>query len=298
MEKNLVSVIINSYNGEKFVQKSLNSVLNQSYKNLEVIFWDNASTDNTKDIINLSNSDKRIKYTYSNKFQKLYAAKNEAVKLASGSYLAFLDVDDWWDKDKLSKQITLMEKENYNISCTNYYLFNEKKNITKKIFKKSFDTRDSFNLALKNYFVGMSTLIIKKDLYDKLSYGFNKSYEVIGDYDLVLRILKNSNILYIKEPLSYYRWHHSNLSNRKFRLNILELIKWKKNLQKIDNFFSSENLLFLNNHILFLKALYLKKNKTNKYIYMLMKNSTLFYTKIKIILILFLPKFLLKLIRS
>ena len=110
----------------------------------------------------------------------------------------------------------------------------------------------------------MSTLVIKKDFYDQLDYGFDKSYEVIGDYDLVMRALKLTNILYIPEPLSFYRWHNENLSKTKFRLNILELLKWKKNLAK-QNFFSFQNLMFLNDHLIYLIALYLKnKNKKIK----------------------------------
>ena len=121
-----------------------------------------------------------------------------------------------------------MKKNNFLISCTNYFFFNSKKNIIKKIFENNIDTKNSFNTALRKYFIGMSTLVIKKDFYDQLDYGFDKSYEVIGDYDLVMRALKLTNILYIPEPLSFYRWHNENLSKTKFRLNILELLKWKK----------------------------------------------------------------------
>jgi glycosyltransferase involved in cell wall biosynthesis len=80
MSDKLVSVIINSHNGAKFINKSVNSVLNQTYKNLEIIFWDNASVDNSKEILQQIN-DPRIKINYSEKFEKLYSAKNKAVKI-------------------------------------------------------------------------------------------------------------------------------------------------------------------------------------------------------------------------
>jgi len=110
MSQGLVSVIINSYNGARFLEKSINSVLEQSYKNLEIIFWDNASSDNTKEKIK-NISDKRLKLFFSKTFKKLYAAKHEAILNSNGKYLAFLDVDDWWRPDKLMKQINAMNHE-------------------------------------------------------------------------------------------------------------------------------------------------------------------------------------------
>lgn len=144
----------------------------------------------------------------------------------------------------------------------------------------------------------MSTLVINKKTYHSLEYGFDKSFEVIGDYDLVLRTIRDRDILYLEQPLSYYRWHSSNLSHKKFRLNILELVRWKKNLSKKKNFFSQQNIKYLENHILFLKSLHYKKSKKNKMIIMFLKKADMLKIKIKILTILFLPLFILKYIRS
>lgn len=127
MDRDLVSVIINSFNGANFIEKSVSSVLSQTYSNLEIIFWDNASQDNTKEIITNKFNDSRLKYYFSKEFLKLYDAKNKAIHYAKGKYLAFLDVDDWWERDKLDKQISAMKRFNFEISCTNYFIFNEKK---------------------------------------------------------------------------------------------------------------------------------------------------------------------------
>ena len=98
----LISVIINSHNGEKFIEDSINSVLSQSYKNFEIIFFDNASTDQTKEKVeNLSNLNKKIKYYKIDKKLKLYKTRNLAIEKSSGELIAFLDVDDLWFKDKL-----------------------------------------------------------------------------------------------------------------------------------------------------------------------------------------------------
>ena len=105
----LVSIIMNCYNGDKYLKTSVNSILKQDYKNWELIFWDNKSTDKSKKIIN-SYKDKRIKYYRSNIFTSLYKARNLAISKARGKYLCFLDVDDWWDKSKISSQINVLKK--------------------------------------------------------------------------------------------------------------------------------------------------------------------------------------------
>ena len=163
-----------------------------------------------------------------------------------------------------------MEKGGYLISCTNYFIFNEKKNEVKKIFKKNIDTTNSFETALKKYFVGMSTLVINKEFYNSLEKGFDSSFEVIGDYDLVIRALKKKNILYLSEPFSYYRWHNSNLSNRKFRLNIIELIRWRNNLNK-KRFFTTKNLKIINDHLIYLTLLYYKENNKKINLFLFLK---------------------------
>ena len=110
-KKNLVSIIINCYNGEKYLKHSLRSVLKQSYKNWELIFYDNLSTDKSKSIIQKKiKKDKRIKYFKSKQFLNLYEARNRAIDKSKGNYICFLDTDDFWDKNKLKVQIDYIKK--------------------------------------------------------------------------------------------------------------------------------------------------------------------------------------------
>ena len=102
----LVSVIMNCYNGEKYLKKSIKSILKQSYKNWELIFFDNCSTDKSKYIFK-SFKDKRIKYFKSKKKINLGLARKLALSKAKGYYIAFLDVDDLWEKNKLEFQLNL-----------------------------------------------------------------------------------------------------------------------------------------------------------------------------------------------
>ena len=125
--KPLVSVIMNCHNGEKYLIESISSLITQSYKNWELIFWDNNSTDNSKKIV-IKFKDKRIKYFRSNKFNKLYHARNLAINKANGKYIGFLDVDDLWEKNKLKKQIEFFYvNKRIKVIYSNFFLIDEKK---------------------------------------------------------------------------------------------------------------------------------------------------------------------------
>ena len=106
----LVSVITNSHNGEKFLRQSINSLLSQSYKNWELIFFDNVSKDKSIKIAKGFN-DKRIKIYKTLKYMKLYSARNAAIKKTKGKIICFLDTDDLWKKNKLKEQLKIFHKK-------------------------------------------------------------------------------------------------------------------------------------------------------------------------------------------
>jgi len=95
-----ISIIINCYNGAKYLAKTLISVKNQTYKNFEVIFWDNGSTDDSKKILERY-KDKRFKYFFDKNKKNLYHSRYLAFKKTTGKYIAFIDTDDFWLKKKL-----------------------------------------------------------------------------------------------------------------------------------------------------------------------------------------------------
>ena len=107
----LVSVIVNCFNGEKYLEAAINSVLQQTYENWELIFWDNQSTDRSAEIF-LQYNDQRLKYFRADSHTLLYAARNSAIANSSGELIAFLDVDDWWAADKLERQVPQFENDN------------------------------------------------------------------------------------------------------------------------------------------------------------------------------------------
>ena len=232
----LISVIVNCHNGELYLKKSIKSIISQSYKNWEIIFFDNKSTDNSKKIIKKF-EDHRIHYFRSNKFLNLYQARNLAVEKAKGKYLCFLDVDDYWTKDKLKKQINFISNnKEYKIVYSNYFCKIEKK---KQFFQKyksgTLPKGYITEKLLKDYCVGILTLMIDRDVFNY--YKFKNSYNIIGDFDFIIRASLKFKIGCIQEPLAYYRIHNSNYSEKKMDLQINEHKHWiLKNEKVMKNF--------------------------------------------------------------
>ena len=222
----LVSVIINCHNGEKFLNKSIQSVINQTYNNWEIIFWDNKSTDKSEQIVR-SFKDRRIKYFKSNKFQRLYKTRNLAIKKSKGKYLCFLDTDDLWNKNKLSAQINLIKKKNCKIIYTNFFIKNEKKRSSYLAYKNALPEGYITQDLLSNYCIGILTIMIDRKIFKKNR--FNDRYNVIGDFDLFLKLSKKYEISAIQKPLATFRMHEKNFSTRNLGLYLEELNFWFKN---------------------------------------------------------------------
>ena len=257
-----VNIIMNCYNGESYLNEAIDSVLSQTFKNWELIFWDNCSTDNSANIVNKYN-DPRIIYYKSKKHTSQYEARNQAVLKSSRDLIAFLDVDDWWDKSKLEKQIKLFDNEKIGFSSSNYWLVKQNKNKNKsKVFKKIPNGNVLSDLLIKN-FVGMSSLIIRRKSYFELPYGFNPKYEIVGDYDLVLRLSVENKFAAIQEPLSYYRWHENNLSH-KTKKNAEELKHMCNEMRKKKFFFKNKNFQYFEDFTHYLSSLAHKLNKEFK----------------------------------
>ena len=257
--KPLVSIIINCLNGEKYLDYAIQSVLKQSYKNWEIIFFDNNSTDKSLSILKRY-KDKRIKYFKLKKTQTLYKARNLAIKKSKGKLISFLDVDDWWKKDKLKKQVAHFVNNNkIEIIYSNIYLFIEKKNKIKKFIKGKLKSGHLSQDLINNFQLPILSSVIKKKIFHKIK--FDNRYTIIGDFDFFVRLSLKKKIFAIQEPLAYYRIHSSNLTQKKIDLNIKELEKWIKEKKKDKNF-KTINFSKIEDRIEILKVQknYLKKN--------------------------------------
>ena len=231
MKKNnpLISVIVNCHNGEKFLASSIKSILKQSYKNFEVIFCDNQSTDKSVAIVRKF-KDKRIKIFKTKKLMKLYEARNFAIKKAKGDFISFLDVDDMWVANKLKDQVNLFNKDGKLVLVySNCYILRNKSK--KKFVNQILPSGKIAQKLLDHYKMPILTVMIKKSFFKERL--FNKNYEIIGDFDLFVDLSINNLVGCIQEPLALYRIHDNNLSKKKIDLFINELESWTVRKKKL-----------------------------------------------------------------
>jgi glycosyltransferase involved in cell wall biosynthesis len=232
MQMDLVSIVMNCYNGERYLNNAISSIVNQTYENWEIIFWDNKSSDNSAEIVKSFN-DSRIKYYLSNENLKLGQARNCALEKCNGSYICFLDVDDYWDPEKIKYQISwFLKKPDFGFLYTNYNIVYSN-SIKKKILSKNQPEGYVFSDFLEHYPVNLQTVMIKRDCLFKLSYFFDPKLELAEEYDLFLRLLLTSKAGYIDRPLAFYRVH-SDMSS------ILRIKEWPNEMEFILNKYSIE----------------------------------------------------------
>jgi len=250
----LVSVIINCYEGEAFLAKAIDSVLSQTYQNWEIIFWDNQSKDNSKKFFCEYNDD-RLNYFYAPEHTRLYEARNHAMKKASGKFIAFLDVDDWWDEDKLEAQVELFNDEEVGLVYSNFWLVNEINNKTRIAFKKNLPSGYVLDEILQNYPIGMLTIMIRKESLDLLDYNFDSRFQMIGDFDLTIRLAVNSKIASVQRPLAHYRLHDNNMSKKHRKLQNEELEQWFYDFDGINEISNKEGYKYRKKLLLYFKGI-------------------------------------------
>ncbi|MFQ5787672.1 MAG: glycosyltransferase [Thermodesulfobacteriota bacterium] len=233
LETPRVSVIMNCYNGEKYLKESIDSVYKQTYQNWEIIFWDNASTDRSAEIAR--RYDNKLKYFRGDKTVPLYAARNYALKRARGKYIAILDCDDLWLPTKLEEQLPLLEKdERVGLVYSDAFLFNEKGKE-----KRSFESRkpyrnNIFSELLLCNFINTQTVVIRNKAFDNLEYWFDSRLNITGDLDAYLRISYKWKVDYVDRPLVRYRVHRDSTTYKEGRdLLIVELDLMMENLKNV-----------------------------------------------------------------
>lgn len=211
--KPLVSVIINCYNGEKYLSETIDSVQAQTYKNWEIIFWDNQSTDSTASIIK-SYNDTRIRYFFAPEHTSLGKARNYALKECSGEIISFLDSDDLWLPEFLENVVSVLDiSENIGIVYSRFINFEG----SKEWLSPQFSGDNIINLSslIKCYNIGMSGAIIKKSVIEQSHHIFDERFSLIEDFDFFVCNGAYCSVYYVSEPLMKYRWHNSNSSRTK-----------------------------------------------------------------------------------
>ena len=291
-KKELVSIIINCFNGEEYLIKALNSVLSQTYQNFEVIFFDNCSTDDSAEIFK-SIKDIRFKYFKTNKKISLYNSRNLALKKCKGNFITFLDTDDWWDKNFLkSRKKFFNSSKEYAFAFSNCFHFYEKKRKYKKFLNFNLPSGNILDDLLKFYFVKLSTIIIKRSIAQK--YKFNSDYNIIGDYDMIIRIAEKYKGMAFQDFLVNIRIHQKNFTHNNRSMFYKEFNKWIKN-QNFKKKYFKKNKFHLMKKLEYLKLINLLLNsKSFKIIFDVLK-FPFGIEKLKLLFIYFTPKFLINL---
>lgn len=211
MPNPLVSVIIPTFNREFFIKDAIDSVLNQTFQDFEIVVIDDGSTDNTKDIIDGYN-DYRIHYFYQ-KNRGLNPARNAGIKNSRGNYIAFLDSDDIWEPDKLEKQVEILnQKPEIGLVYCGSSLIDENKNFIGKrplitykgdVFKK---------LVMYNFLYNGSVVLFRKSCIEKVGL-FDETITRMTDWEFYLRFSVYFKYWGIDEYLIKYRVHKKTMSN-------------------------------------------------------------------------------------
>tara|TARA_Y100000590_G_C15700355_1_gene1006525 strand:+ start:955 stop:1860 length:906 start_codon:yes stop_codon:yes gene_type:complete len=283
----LVSVIMNCYNGEAYLKESIESLLSQTYKNWELIFWDNQSNDKSAEIFRKFN-DKRFKYYYANKHTVLYEARNEAIKKSSGEFIAFLDTDDLWEKNKLELQIPLFNDSKVGVVYGNVLIINEKLK-TKKIFMRGKMPR-GFILddLLKNYCASLLTLVVRKSFLN-IQAAFDSSFNIMGDFDLMIRMSSKYKFECVEKPIASWRSHWKNESFLKKNSQIQELKIWREKMKDYTSIFNNKNFLKIDEKIITLEVVSLILDNDRKGARLQLKRMPFSLRKVKYLISLLLP---------
>lgn len=222
-----VSVIIPTFNRAHLIGKAIKSVLNQTYKDFEIIVVDDGSTDNTEEIVK-SFTDFKIHYICHKHNRGASTARNTAIKASRGEYFAFLDSDDEWLPEKLDKQMKIFESESSEVGVvyTGDYYVDEKDKEIKKVHIPRKEGYIYEELLAGNYVGTPSALLVKKECFTKVGL-FDEDLSGSEDYDMWFRIAKYYKFRYVKDLLVVCLIH-----NNQITANSEVMIEGVKRIQK------------------------------------------------------------------
>jgi teichuronic acid biosynthesis glycosyltransferase TuaG len=235
-KKAKIDIILPNYNSHEFIVETIKSIINQNYSNWELTIVDDNSNTKTKNILKKFLKNKKIKIYWLKKNKGAGFCRNYAIKKTNYSYIAFIDSDDIWKKNKLKNQINFMKKNNYSFSYTFYETFGLKKKFIKTPLK--FDYQN----FIRNTAIPTSSMMVKRKDIKNIQFTNSKICE---DYYFKCKLLKKVNYAYcLKQFLIKYRIRKNSLQSDYFK-NFYWIWKINKHYNKmsfIDNFFSILNI--------------------------------------------------------
>jgi glycosyltransferase involved in cell wall biosynthesis len=222
-----VSIIVAAYNASLTIAETIESVLSQTFSDLELIIVDDGSTDETRNIVSgYERKDCRVKYTWQDN-SRASAARNRGLAIATGKYISIIDADDLWDEHKLEKQMSVMDSAEDTIVLTGirrFQVLNRKKVWGAVTMPPEIenDRYDVLSILLLSSFqmVLINTALIKRDLVEKLG-GWKVDMWTAEDWEFWIRASRKARFKAIGEPLSFYRKHAESVTRNQDMLMVL-----------------------------------------------------------------------------
>ena len=231
-----------TYNRAAYIAEALKSVLNQTYSNIELIIVDDGSIDNTEGVISPYLKDNRLRYI-KQKNAGASAARNHGLSLRTGKYVAFIDSDDIWEKDKITTQISVLNAlPEVGIVCSDFCAINKSGRFEKSHIRSYFGVFNTYKLSYEDIFSNVSdgniygiekgervywgniyhtmifgnmiltsTTLFRREVFDR-GYMFDLRYKTLEDYDLFMKLTKEFAVAFVDKPLIQYRYSDTQLS--------------------------------------------------------------------------------------
>lgn len=210
-----VSVIMNCYNSARYLREALDSVFAQTFRDWEVVFWDNASTDASPGIAQ-SYGD-QVRYFRAPTTTPLGIARNLAIAESRGDLIAFLDCDDVWLPEKLRKQVALFENNpQLGLACTDTVVFEEGRELSRMFANGRARRGKVFAELIRDQWISMSSAMLRRSALERLEEWFDPTLSMSEEADLFYRIAKDWDLDFVDEPLTRWRVHGVNSTFRHF----------------------------------------------------------------------------------
>jgi teichuronic acid biosynthesis glycosyltransferase TuaG len=236
----LVSIVTPYYKSEKYIYRSIRSIVDQTYKSWELIIVDDENSKDSKFLLNkIKIMHKNIKIFYTKSNIGAGPARNLGILKSKGEFIAFLDSDDYWHKKKLEKQIFFLKKNNFDICYSGYSVFSD----DKIIYKPKTPCFMNYYSFLRECPICCSSVLIKTKIFKNFKF---KKYKTKEDYELWLRISKKNTFYGLNEYLTFYRSRNDSLSSNQFNklINTYKIYKEHYGFKIYKIFFSIIRLYF------------------------------------------------------
>ena len=212
-KKPFVSFVMNCYNGEKYLHRSLDSILKQTYSNWELVFWDNASTDHSKEMLE-SYNEPRFKYFRSQENVSLGQARAWAVDVCKGDFIAFLDVDDEWFPEKTAIQVDDMTSDSYVLSYSGVTEIDADNPERRRDYIPQYESGYAFEELLNQFDINLPAAMISRKALIEKGLNFDPFVKASEEYCLFMQLVYEEKVSIIHKSLANYYIRKDSLTNK------------------------------------------------------------------------------------